>query len=60
MSEKDGLVNPQCSIEIAQHWNACCYFNELAGHDIPADDPLWFILNFKLADKVFSEYLSAG
>ncbi len=40
---KDALVNPQCSITLAQGWNAELRLHPEAGHDLPLDDADWVI-----------------
>lgn len=40
-SAQDALVNPQCSREIAQRWQAAYAEHPSAGHDLPLDDGAW-------------------
>lgn len=40
-SAQDGLVNPNCSRQIASHWNARHVQHPSAGHDLPLDDGPW-------------------
>lgn len=40
-SDKDGLVNPQCSRAMANSWNAKLVLHPSAGHDLPFDDGVW-------------------
>jgi pimeloyl-ACP methyl ester carboxylesterase len=40
---KDRLVDPGCSLSLAQHWKASCAVHPDAGHDLPLDDPDWII-----------------
>ncbi|MFZ2306414.1 MAG: alpha/beta hydrolase [Rhodoferax sp.] len=42
-SERDGLVNVQCTRAIAQHWGSPMALHPDAGHDLPLDDPEWVI-----------------
>ncbi len=42
-SERDGLVNVQCTRAIAQHWGSPMALHPVAGHDLPLDDPQWVI-----------------
>jgi pimeloyl-ACP methyl ester carboxylesterase len=42
-SERDGLVNVQCTRAIAQHWKSPLALHPDAGHDLPLDDPQWVI-----------------
>ena len=38
---KDGLVNPQCSQQLAHRWRAAHAVHPDAGHDLPLDDGAW-------------------
>lgn len=40
-SAQDDLVNPRCSRQIAEHWNADFIEHPTAGHDLPLDDGPW-------------------
>lgn len=40
-SRGDRLVRPQCTERIARHWERKLITNEIAGHDLPVDDPQW-------------------
>ena len=40
-SEKDRMVNPECSKAIAKRYDAKILFHETAGHDLPLDDGPW-------------------
>lgn len=42
-SERDGLVNVQCTRAIALHWESPMALHPDAGHDLPLDDPEWVI-----------------
>jgi len=42
-SERDGLVNVQCTRAIAQHWGSPMALHPDAGHDLLLDDPQWVI-----------------
>ncbi len=42
-SERDGLVNVQCTRAIALHWGSPMALHPDAGHDLPLDDPEWVI-----------------
>jgi len=42
-SERDGLVNVQCTRAIAQHWGSPMALHPDAGHDLPLEDPQWVI-----------------
>ena len=42
-SAGDTLVNPACSREIARRWNLQIDVHPDAGHDLPLDDPEWFV-----------------
>lgn len=37
----DRLVHPQCSQQLAQHWNLTLHSHPAAGHDLPLDDGAW-------------------
>jgi pimeloyl-ACP methyl ester carboxylesterase len=43
VGEKDQLVSPNCSHQIAKKWNLPILQNFSAGHDLTNDDPKWFI-----------------
>ena len=38
---QDGLVNPQCSQQLAHRWRAAHAVHPDAGHDLPLDDGAW-------------------
>jgi pimeloyl-ACP methyl ester carboxylesterase len=40
-SSADQLVDPQCSEQIAQRWQAKLLTHPAAGHDLPLDDAYW-------------------
>lgn len=40
-SDGDRLVNPACSLALAQAWNLPLHRHPWAGHDLPLDDPDW-------------------
>ena len=40
-SAGDGLVNANCSKEIARRWNSAISMQQTAGHDLPLDDGEW-------------------
>lgn len=42
-SQADRLVNPRCSIRIAEFLDAKVRFHQRAGHDLPLDAPDWVI-----------------
>ena len=42
-SERDRLVNVECTRAIAQHWGIHMAVHSDAGHDLPLDAPLWVI-----------------
>lgn len=42
-SDCDRLVNPACSTAIAKRWSAHLLYHEVAGHDLPHDDPEWVL-----------------
>lgn len=42
-SERDGLVNVQCTRSIALHWGSPVALHPDAGHDLPLDAPHWAI-----------------
>jgi len=42
-SEGDGLVSPQCSRRLANHWNLPLRMHPWAGHDLVLDDPEWVL-----------------
>lgn len=46
-SKADKLVNLNCSKKIAKLWNCKIYYHEIAGHDLPLDDPFWVIEKIK-------------
>lgn len=37
----DTLVDPRCSLRLAQAWNIPARTHPSAGHDLPLDDPAW-------------------
>ncbi|WP_049781058.1 alpha/beta fold hydrolase [Hahella chejuensis] len=37
----DKLVDPKCSIAMAQAWQTRCVTHPTAGHDLPVEDPHW-------------------
>jgi pimeloyl-[acyl-carrier protein] methyl ester esterase len=39
----DSMVNPDCSLKLAEHWNLPLYTHPSAGHDLPLDAPEWLI-----------------
>ncbi len=41
---QDQLVNPQCSLNIAQKWGCALALHPTAGHDLPLDDGAWVAL----------------
>ena len=42
-SAGDTLVDPRCSAELALRWQLPLRVHLCAGHDLPLDDPLWFV-----------------
>lgn len=40
-SERDALVSPRCSQDLAAFYGAACERHASAGHDLPLDDPDW-------------------
>ncbi|MDP2820571.1 MAG: alpha/beta hydrolase [Polaromonas sp.] len=40
-SSADRLVNPRCSVHLAQAWQASHRQHPWAGHDVPHDDAVW-------------------
>lgn len=42
-SHIDAMVNPACSIAIAEHWHAQHAVHPSAGHDLPHDAPGWVL-----------------
>ncbi|GAB1259460.1 alpha/beta fold hydrolase [Aurantivibrio plasticivorans] len=42
-SRKDRLVNPACSVKLAEHWNMPLRWHPTAGHDLTTDDPSWVV-----------------
>ena len=44
---QDQLVNPQCSLSIAQKWGCALALHPTAGHDLPLDDGSWVALKIK-------------
>jgi len=40
-SQRDGLVDPRCSRELAHRWGASIAEHPSAGHDLPLDDGPW-------------------
>jgi len=42
-SQKDQLVNPNCSVRIAQKYGAVHFVHPETGHDLPLDAPEWVI-----------------
>src|SRR5690606_3126215 len=45
--KKDNLAHYQCSIEIANYWQAPIILHEEAGHELFLDEPEWLIQNIK-------------
>lgn len=43
VGERDELVSPNCSYQIAKKWNLPILKAQNAGHDLTNDDPKWFI-----------------
>jgi hypothetical protein len=39
----DQMVNPECSQQLAEHWNLPLYTHPSAGHDVFIDDPQWVL-----------------
>lgn len=39
----DGLVNPQCSRQLARAWGSTLIEHPQAGHDLPLDDDSWIL-----------------
>lgn len=46
-SKEDKLVNPKCSVLLAEKYGKKHFQHETAGHDLPIDDPEWIINKFK-------------
>lgn len=42
-SRGDELVDPSCSMRLAQRWNTDLQVHPWAGHDLPLDDPAWVL-----------------
>jgi pimeloyl-ACP methyl ester carboxylesterase len=42
-SAGDTLVDPRCSAELALRWQLPMQVHPSAGHDLPLDDPQWFV-----------------
>ena len=42
-SARDRLVDPRCSQELARRWRLPIAIHPGAGHDLPLDDPQWFV-----------------
>jgi pimeloyl-ACP methyl ester carboxylesterase len=42
-SQNDHLVNYQCSLDLANAWNAPIEIHSTAGHDLPLDDGDWIL-----------------
>ena len=42
-SAGDRLVDPRCSQELARRWRLPIGLHPEAGHDLPLDDPQWFV-----------------
>ncbi len=53
-STADGLVNADCSMEIARRWNCAIVVHATAGHDLPLDDGEW------VAREVFKWLIAAS
>lgn len=45
--EGDQLVNPQCSVALASHWQLPVELHPSAGHDLPLDDGGWCCLRIE-------------
>jgi pimeloyl-ACP methyl ester carboxylesterase len=41
VSQADRLVDPACSLALAQQWGVPLLAHPTAGHDLPLDDPGW-------------------
>lgn len=58
----DKLVSPQCSVALADYWQAKLITHPWAGHDIALDDPDWLVtqlvqaLDPAIADAAFRRY----
>ena len=42
-SAGDQLVDPRCSQQLARRWQLAFALHPSAGHDLPLDDPQWFV-----------------
>ena len=42
-SEKDEMVDYSCSQRLAEFYQARCFVNKDAGHDLPLDSPVWLV-----------------
>ncbi len=45
--ERDALVNPLCSRQLAGQWNVRIAVHPLAGHDLPLDDHAWVLAQIR-------------
>ena len=46
-SVQDRLVSPQCSVDLARHWQAHHIQHPWAGHDLPLDDAPWLVQRYQ-------------
>ncbi|MCY4523521.1 MAG: hypothetical protein OXB84_02155, partial [Halobacteriovoraceae bacterium] len=42
-SKQDGMVDPACSVKIAEFLETRIVWHPTAGHDLPLDDPDWLV-----------------
>ena len=45
--ERDALVDPRCSLQLAAQWDAPVAVHPEAGHDLPLDDAAWVLARIK-------------
>ncbi len=46
-SQADHLVNPACSLALAQRWQCALRLHPHAGHDLPLDDTAWVLAQIR-------------
>lgn len=46
-SAKDRLVSPECSADLARHWQTQHIQHPWAGHDLPLDDAPWLVQHYQ-------------
>jgi pimeloyl-ACP methyl ester carboxylesterase len=57
-SQRDRLVNPRCSRELAHRYGAAYLAHPWAGHDLPLDDPSWVCQQIARCHLVVTRHLA--